>query len=278
MLILGLPEPTLRLLIFLGVLAAMMMLEAAWPRRDRSLVRRRRWPTNLAIVVIDGIVVRAMGVLAAPLLAVGAAWWAAGHGIGVFNLLDWPLWLEAALVIVALDFLLWGQHRVFHLVPLLWRMHRVHHADRDFDTTTALRFHPFEILLSMLIKVAAVLLLGPSVLAVVLFEIILNGGAMFNHANLRLPARLDAALRRVIVTPDMHRVHHSVRSAEHQRNFGFNLSLWDRLFGTYVAQPQDGHSGMRIGLSAYQDEAPASLWWSLKLPLDGRESDLRRTR
>lgn len=165
-----------------------------------------------------------------------------------------------------LDLLIWAQHRVFHRVPWLWRIHRMHHADPDFDATTALRFHPIEILLSMAIKVVAVLLLGPSAIAVVLFEVILNTCAMFNHANLRLPSLLDTPLRLVLVTPDMHRVHHSTLPGEHHSNFGFSLSIWDRWFGSYVAQPLDGHLHMQIGLIAFQHERPESLRWCLAIP------------
>lgn len=264
--ILGLPEPTLRLSAFLGILVLMAALEFLAPRRALTLARSRRWTTNLAIVFIDGLFVRLLGALAAPLLAVGAALWATQHGVGLFNAIDAPAWIEFIATLAAFDLLVWAQHWAFHRLPLFWRVHRVHHADRDIDATTALRFPPLEIVASMLIKVVAVLLLGPTALAVVIFEIVLNGCAMFNHANVRLPLTLDHVLRLLIVTPDMHRVHHSVHAGEHHRNFGFNLSIWDRVFGTYVAQPRDGHQGMHIGLPAYQTDGPNSLWWSLKLP------------
>jgi sterol desaturase/sphingolipid hydroxylase (fatty acid hydroxylase superfamily) len=264
--ILGLSEPTLRLSAFLGIFALMAVLEALAPRRPVLLGRLRRWPTNLTIVFIDGLCLRAMGAMAPSLLAVGAASWAAQRHLGLFNHLDAPAWAELLAALLVFDLLVWAQHWAFHRMPVLWRIHRMHHADRDIDTTTALRFHPVEILLSMLIKVAAVLLLGPSAAAVLVFEIVLNGCALFNHANLRLPLGLDRALRTLIVTPDMHRVHHSVHPEEHDTNYGFNLSVWDRLFGTYLAQPRDGHADMTIGLRAYQTTDPASLWWSLKLP------------
>jgi sterol desaturase/sphingolipid hydroxylase (fatty acid hydroxylase superfamily) len=179
--------------------------------------------------------------------------------------IGWPVWLEVVLAILILDFVIWAQHLITHKVPVLWRLHRVHHADRDMDVTTAIRFHPVEIALSMLLKIGVVYLLGPAALAVILFEIILNGTAMFNHANLRLPVGMDRVVRMVLVTPDMHRVHHSVHREEHDSNYGFALSIWDRMFGTYIAQPTDGHEGMSVGLE-WQDERPGHLGWSLKLP------------
>ena len=168
-------------------------------------------------------------------------------------------------IIIILDFVIWAQHLITHKVPMLWRLHRVHHADVDMDVTTAIRFHPVEIALSMGLKIGVVYLLGPAAIAVILFEIILNGTAMFNHANIRLPLRLDALVRRILVTPDMHRVHHSVHRHEHDSNYGFSLSVWDRMFGTYIAQPAQGHDDMAVGLD-WQDDRPARLGWSLRLP------------
>jgi sterol desaturase/sphingolipid hydroxylase (fatty acid hydroxylase superfamily) len=266
MTLLGIPEPALRLIIFLATLPLLMGLELWIPRRTSMFSRLRRWPTNMAMVTISAVVVRAMGVLAPPLLAAGMSLWAARHGVGLLNHLGWPAWLEFSLGMIALDLLIWAQHRAFHHVPLLWRIHRVHHADRDFDATTALRFHPLEIVVSMLIKVVAILLLGLDATTVVAFEIVLSTCAMFNHANLYLPEPVDRMLRVLIVTPDLHRVHHSADSFEHNANFGFNLSIWDRLFGTYVAQPRSGHRAMTIGLRAFQGDRPTSLWWSLALP------------
>jgi sterol desaturase/sphingolipid hydroxylase (fatty acid hydroxylase superfamily) len=213
-----------------------------------------------------------MAMLAVPVAAVAAAEWARIAGWGAFNLLGWPLWLEILIAIVVLDLAIYGQHVLFHKVPVLWRLHQVHHADVDFDVSTALRFHPVEIALSMLIKIAVVLALGAPAIAVVLFEIILNGCAMFNHANVKLPGWLDAILRRILVTPDMHRVHHSVIRRETDSNFGFNLSIWDRIFGTYRAQPEAGHAGMTIGLSEYQSEDPTRFSWSLLLPFRRRRA------
>lgn len=253
-----------RLGTFLGLFAAFAVAEALVPRRRRIVARGRRWVTNWAITVLNSIMLRLMAI-GLPLLAVGAALDAADRGIGLFNRLELPGWAELVLAVLILDFAIWGQHLVTHKVPILWRLHRVHHADRDMDVTTALRFHPVEIALSMLLKIGVVYLLGPSAVAVVLFEIILNGTAMFNHANLALPAAVDRVIRLVLVTPDMHRVHHSDRRDEHDSNFGFALSLWDRLFRTYVPQPAQGHDGMTVGLK-WQDARPARLGWSLKLP------------
>lgn len=256
----------------LGVFASLLALFAAWesvsPKRDRALPRAQRWFTNVGMVVLSTLLLRA----AFPLVAVTTALWAGDNGVGLLNAVNWPGWLELAAALIVLDLVIWSQHWTFHKVPLFWRMHRVHHADRDFDVTTALRFHPFEIAVSMGVKIAAVLALGPSAAAVILFEVILNGMALFNHANLALPGPADRMLRLVLVTPDMHRVHHSVTDDEHNRNFGFNLSLWDRLFGTYRAQPRAGHQGMTIGLNAWQDERPARLFWSLLLPFSGLET------
>ena len=270
-------EVVWRLGAFLAVFAVMALLERARPKRPLVLPRLMRWGTNLAIVVIDSLAVRLMaalpailGAVSVPLVAVAAAVLAGDWGWGLLNNVSWPAWLEVIVALLVLDFAIWFQHLASHKVPLLWRLHRVHHADRDIDVTTALRFHPVEIALSMLYKVAWVLVLGPSELAVILFEIILSGCAMFNHANLDLPRWLDRALRTLVVTPDMHRVHHSVRRAEHGSNYGFNLSTWDRLFRTYTAQPADGHQGMTIGLKPYQTEGPAHLGWSLWLPFVSR--------
>lgn len=253
-----------RLGVFVGLFALFATLEALAPRRARSQPRNARWFTNLSIVVLDTLALRALAI-ALPLLAVGAAVDAGRMGWGLFNALDWPLWLEVVLAILILDLAIWAQHLVTHKVPILWRFHRVHHADRDFDVTTALRFHPVEILASMMLKIGLVYLLGPAALAVLLFEIILNGTAMFNHSNLRLPLWLDRAVRLVLVTPDMHRVHHSIHRHEHDSNYGFALSVWDRIFRTYRPKPEAGHDLMTVGLE-WQDERPSRLGWALMLP------------
>lgn len=262
----GLSEPMLRFGAFALVFVVMAVLEIVSPKRALVAAKGRRWLTNLAIVGIDSLLVRLMAALAVPLVAIAAAVYAEANHIGLFNLLDWPVWLEILLAVVILDLAIWFQHWAAHRIPALWRLHQMHHADVDIDVTTAIRFHPIEIALSMVWKIACVLALGVSPLAVLLFEIILNGCAMFNHANVALPAWLDRGLRTFLVTPDMHRVHHSVIGRELNSNYGFNLSIWDRLFGTYTAQPSKGHDGMTIGLSNYQSEAPTQLGWSLLLP------------
>jgi len=257
-------ETAIRLAVFLVVLAVLASLERLVPRRSLVQPRPRRWLTNLGLVVIDTLIVRLLGLIL-PVLAVAAAVDAGHLGIGLFNWLDWPRWVELALAVVILDLAIWLQHLITHKVPLFWRFHRVHHADRDFDVTTALRFHPAEIAASAMFKVGLVYFLGPSAMAVVLFEVLLNATAMFNHANLALPLWLDRALRLVLVTPDMHRVHHSARRDEHDSNYGFSLSVWDRIFGTYKAQPAAGHDGMVVGLE-WQDDKPTRLAWALWLP------------
>jgi len=258
-------ETLIRLGAFFGIFAAMAAWEMAAPRRARALTRGGRWATNWGIAVLNAattFVMKAGLGAAAVLAAVDAS----ARGIGLFTELDWPIWAEVAIAFLAFDFAIWFQHWASHKVPVLWRLHRVHHADRDIDVTTGIRFHPIEIALSMLFKIALVYALGASVIAVILFEVVLNGAAMFNHANVRLPTRADRLLRLAVVTPDMHRVHHSTIRAEHDSNYGFNLSIWDRLFGTYTDRPAGGHHGMRIGLPEHQDGAPARLGWSLSFP------------
>lgn len=257
-------EGIIRLGIFLGLFALLALLEAYAPRRVRRQSQPRRWLTNWGITILNTLALRMMA-LALPLLAVGAAIDAKAQGWGLLNVLDWPSWIEITLAILILDFAIWAQHLITHKVPLLWRLHRVHHADVDMDVTTAIRFHPVEIALSMLLKIGMVYLLGPAALAVIIFEIMLNGTAMFNHANIRLPLQVDAILRRVLVTPDMHRVHHSIHRNEHDSNYGFALSIWDQIFGTYIAQPAAGHDNMKVGLQ-WQDERPSQFTWSLTLP------------
>ncbi|MGA7545046.1 MAG: sterol desaturase family protein [Methyloceanibacter sp.] len=264
--LLGQSDNALRLASFLAVFVVMALIELAWPKRAPVASKGRRWLTNLGIAGVDGLMLRLMAMLAVPVAAVAAAFYAQTHGIGLLNQLAWPEWLKVTLALLVLDLAIWAQHLVSHKVPLFWRLHQVHHADRDIDVTTAVRFHPVEIALSMLWKIVVVVPLGASPLAVFLFEVILNACAMFNHANIALPAWLDRILRSVIVTPDMHRVHHSVLWREHDSNYGFNLSLWDWLFRTYVAQPEAGHAGMTIGLDPYQSAAPTRFGWSLALP------------
>lgn len=255
-------ESNLRLGVFISILIIMMSAEALFPRKARVMGRTRRWTSNLLLIIIDGLFVR----LFFPMVAVGVAALSLQKGWGLFNVIDLPIWLEITFAIVLLDMLIYWQHVASHHIPILWALHKVHHADRDIDVTTGSRFHPLEIGLSMVYKMALVALLGAPVLAVIIFEIILNGCAMFNHSNVKLPLKFDRVLRRFIVTPDMHRVHHSIIPSETNSNYGFSLSLWDRLFGSYTAQPADGHDHMVIGLEKHQTPGPASLSWSLALP------------
>lgn len=257
-------ETLIRLSVFFGLFILLALIETLAPRRPLRVSRSRRWITNWAMSIANTMTLRALA-LALPFLAVGAAIDAGSLGIGLLNKTDWPFWVETAIAILFFDFAIWLQHLITHKVPLLWRLHRVHHADRDLDVTTAIRFHPIEIAMSMGIKIGLVYVLGPSALAIILFEILLNGTAMFNHANINLPLWADRWIRMILVTPDMHRVHHSVDRTEHDSNYGFALSIWDRMFGTYIAQPRDGHDAMVIGLQ-WQDERPSKLGWSLWLP------------
>ena len=263
---LGQSEGWLRLAVFAGVFLAMAAIESLRPKRTLSVSKGRRWLTNLGIAAVDTLVLRLMALVAVPIAAVAAAFYASEHGLGLLNQLAWPGWVKLIVALLVLDLAIWFQHLVSHKVPIFWRLHQVHHADRDIDVTTAVRFHPVEIALSMLWKIAVVVPLGASPFAVFLFEVILNACAMFNHANIALPPWLDMVLRLFIVTPDMHRVHHSVLKSEHDRNYGFNLSLWDRLFRTYLAEPSAGQEGMTIGLTPYQSGAPTRFGWSLWLP------------
>ncbi|MDO9416320.1 sterol desaturase family protein [Pararhizobium sp.] len=263
---LGIAEPVWRLGAFAAIFSSLAVLEIFHPRLERpemmKALKTRRWITNLSILVLSSLLLR----LVFPLAAVGTALFAAEQGYGLLPLSGLPPTVSGLLAFVALDFAIWFEHVMSHRIPLLWRIHRMHHADTGFDVTTALRFHPLEILLSMLWKAVIILLLGPPALSVLIFEIVLNGSSMFNHSNLRLPQRLDSALRPLIVTPDMHRVHHSARPDETDTNYGFNLSIWDRLFSTYLPAPSLGHTAMEIGLSDYRDSKPSRLWWALTLP------------
>jgi sterol desaturase/sphingolipid hydroxylase (fatty acid hydroxylase superfamily) len=242
-------EPLIRVAVFIVILVVIASWEIVARRRPQTIHRRDRWPGNLSIVVLDTLAVR----LIFPLAAVGAALVAAERGWGLFNLIAAPLWLAVVASLVALDLAIYFQHLLFHAVPWLWRLHRMHHADLEFDVTTGLRFHPLEILVSMSIKLAVVTLLGAPALAVLTFEILLNATSLFNHGNVRLPAALDRRLRLLVVTPDMHRVHHSIVRRETDSNFGFNLPWWDRLFGTYRDQPAAGHLGMTIGIEEFRE-------------------------
>ena len=242
-------ETALRLGGFAAIFAAMALWELLAPRRRQAYGRSRRWPSNIGVVVLDTSLVR----LLFPTAAVGVALLAEQHGWGLFHALGAPAWLAVIASVILLDLAIYLQHVLFHAVPVLWRLHRMHHADLDFDVTTGARFHPIEILLSMGIKIGVVAALGAPAVAVLIFEVLLNATSMFNHGNVRLPERFDRVLRWLVVTPDMHRVHHSVLPRETNSNFGFNLPWWDRLFGTYRAQPAAGHDGMTIGIEQFRD-------------------------
>ncbi|MBL1352807.1 MAG: sterol desaturase family protein [Zetaproteobacteria bacterium] len=260
-------ESTMRLTVFFGIFLCMMVLEALISKKKLRF-GRSRWSANLGLVVLNTVLVRVLF----PVGAVGAALWAQHHHVGLLPMLQLDDIWTVLLAVVILDGVIYGQHLLFHRVPWLWRLHQVHHADRDIDVTTGLRFHPIEIILSMLIKISVVVLLGAPVLAVILFEMILNGMAMFNHANVKLPKALDAFLRLVFITPDVHRIHHSVLVHETNSNYGFNFSWWDRCFKTYRAQPDMGHNAMTIGLPEYQQQPTHDLLWMLRLPFRKRKS------
>lgn len=258
-------EPLIRICFFLGILAGMAAWELVAPRRRHEIPRLLRWGSNLGIVALNTVLVR----VAFPLLAVGLAALAEQRGWGMLNTVELPLLLSIGVAVLALDLVVYLQHVMFHAVPALWRLHRMHHADLEFDVTTGLRFHPVEIFLSMGVKLGVVAALGPPAVAVLAFEVLLNATAMFNHGNVRLPRWLDRALRWLVVTPDMHRVHHSIRSEETNSNFGFNLPWWDRLLGTYRDQPRDGHEGMTIGIELFRTRRDLRLDQLLVQPLRG---------
>lgn len=240
----------LRLLVFATLFALFAILESLWPRRERTLQRSDRWLGNLGILAAGSMLARVI----LPVAPIGAAMWAQQQGFGIFNAIDMPILVAGLLAFLLLDLLIYGQHRLFHAVPILWRLHRMHHTDMDLDVTSGLRFHPIEIILSLIIKITAVCILGAPLVAVLFFEVILNATSMFNHSNFALPHKLESVLRLFLVTPDMHRVHHSIRPIETDRNFGFNIPWWDRLFGTYLAEPHDGHRSMTIGLPIFRDK------------------------
>ena len=241
-------EALLRLAAFAAVLAAVALWELAAPRRKALYARGARWPHNLGLFLVDVAVIR----LLAPGTVIGVAMAAEQHGWGLLSAVSLPWWAALPIGVVLLDLVIYFQHVMFHAVPTLWRLHRVHHADQDFDVTTGVRFHPVEILLSTVIKSAGVAAIGAPALAVLVFEVLLNATSMFNHANASLPSRAERWVRWLVVTPDMHRVHHSVLYDESSSNFGFNLPWWDRLFGTYRAQPKLGHVAMTIGVDAFR--------------------------
>ncbi len=242
-------EAILRLASFGAIFVVMMLWELRAPKRALSVSKWQRWSSNIGLLVINSIVLR----LLFPAAAIGIAYSAGMAGWGIFNHVALPYWLEVTLAVLLLDLAIYLQHLLMHRVPLLWRLHRVHHADLDIDLTTGSRFHTIEIIVSMLIKWAVISLLGPALLAVLIFETLLNGMAVFNHANVHMPASADRWIRKLLVTPDMHRVHHSILLSETNSNYGFNLSTWDRIFGTYVDQPAKGHDAMTIGIPEFRD-------------------------
>jgi sterol desaturase/sphingolipid hydroxylase (fatty acid hydroxylase superfamily) len=267
-------EPAIRLGFFAAVLALMIGWEILAPRRRRAFSRWRRWPANLGIVALSTV----LGRVAFAIVPVGLAALCETRGWGLLNTIEISAWLKIVAAIVILDLAIYLQHVMFHAVPVLWRLHRMHHSDLDFDVTTGARFHPFEFLLSIVIKFAVIVALGAPAVAVLVFEVLLNASSMFNHANVRLPLKLDKALRWLIVTPDMHRVHHSIAVNETNSNFGFNLSCWDRLLGTYRAQPAQGHETMTIGLDVFRDPADLRLDRMLVQPFVGGADGYPMTR
>jgi len=259
-------EAVIRVIVFLAIFGGMALFELWSPRLERAemtgALKARRWFTNLSMVLISSVMLR----IVFPAAAVGAALWAEANGYGLLRLAGLDGIFAGVIAFVVLDFAVWLEHVASHKIPIFWRIHRMHHADTGFDVTTGLRFHPLEILLSMAWKAAVVVALGAPVLSVLIFEIVLNGMSMFNHANARLPIGLDRVLRLAVVTPDMHRVHHSAVPSETDSNYGFNFPFWDRLFGTYVGQPRAGHDALDIGLTQYRGYGPTRLGWVLLLP------------
>lgn len=261
-------ERVIRLGAFAGIFSVMALWEVLAPRRRQIIGRWQRWPSNLGIIVLDSVLVR----LILPTAAVGVALFAQSHGWGLFHAWRMPEWFVLMASVLLLDLAIYLQHVMLHAVPLLWRLHRMHHTDLEFDLTTGARFHPLEILLSLVIKLGVIVALGAPAVAVLVFEVVLNVTSMFNHGNVRLPRRLDRVLRWLTVTPDMHRVHHSWYPDETNSNFGFNLSWWDRIFGTYRAQPRDGHTGMTIGINQFREprelRLDRMLWQPMRGPVD----------
>ncbi len=255
-------EGLVRASVFVTLFGILALSEWFRPRRPLTNKKSARWFTNWTIVVLDSLLVR----LIFPVVAVGTALWATSNGYGLFNWLNMPFLPAAIISFIVLDFAIWLSHVASHKIPIFWKIHRMHHSDVDFDVSTALRFHPIEIVLSMLFKMAIVVAIGAPAISVILFEIVLNGAAMFNHSNLKLPLPVDRVVRLIFVTPDMHRVHHSIIHNETDSNYGFNFSFWDRLFGTYTDQPSKGHDDMTIGLPEWQNKNPTRLDWTLMVP------------
>lgn len=263
-------EKTIRLITFLAIFLALGLWEWVAPRREVYLSKPWRWFNNLAIVFFNTTIIRLMF----PLAAVGMAALSAERGWGILNYYQVPMWLAIPVTVIVMDLIFYLLHVMLHALPLLWRVHRMHHADLEFDVSTGLRFHPFEIVLSLLIRFVSVVVLGPPVVAVLIFEMLLNVTSMFNHSNIRIPLGIDRMLRCLVVTPDMHRVHHSTEYDERNRNFGFNLSWWDRIFGTYRDQPSAGHEGMTIGIQQFRDEKDVTGFFKMMvIPFRDKHSD-----
>ncbi len=258
-------EAVLRLSFFLGIFLSVAVLERCFPRRAPAPGRGARWLGNLSLVLIDSVCARLLFLLLGS-GTVALAWLVEQWGWGLLQQWDMPWPWTVLLGVLLMDLVIYWQHRLFHAVPLLWRLHRVHHADHDLDVSSALRFHPLEILLSLLIKMSCIVLFGVPALAILVFEVLLNGMAMFNHANLHIPTSLDRILRWLLVTPDVHRIHHSIHAEELNSNYGFNILWWDRLFGSYRAHPRDGQRRMRIGLATWQQAPTWRLSWMLSCP------------
>ncbi|NKB36600.1 MAG: sterol desaturase family protein [Gammaproteobacteria bacterium] len=256
-------ELIIRLSVFLGVFVVLVSWELVAPRRSKVLSAWKRRGANLLLMIANAFVLR----LLLPLAALSMATLASVSGWGLLNSLAVNIWLAGILSFLLFDLLIYFQHRLMHKISFLWRIHRVHHSDTDIDVTTGVRFHPLEILLSLCIKITAVLLIGPPLIAVIVFEVVLSSSSLFNHANIFVPLKVEGILRNFIVTPDMHRVHHSVKEYETNSNFGFNISLWDRLFGSYRAQPEDGHQGIIVGLKEFRGPEFVNVLWLFRQPL-----------
>jgi sterol desaturase/sphingolipid hydroxylase (fatty acid hydroxylase superfamily) len=260
-------EPVIRLAAFFGIFAVMGAWEMTAPRRTLTASKTTRWFSNITLTFLNSFILRFLF----PVLAVGVAYWCDENGWGIFNLLGVPDLAAGILSIFILDLMIYMQHVAFHLIHHMWKLHMMHHADLDIDVTTGARFHPIEIVLSMLIKLAVVIVIGAPPWAVLVFEVLLNATAMFNHSNVDLPVNIDRILRLFVVTPDMHRVHHSVIIKETNSNYGFNFPWWDRIFGTYIDQPEAGHLDMKIGLANFRDQKKLSLPYMLMMPFQEKE-------
>lgn len=260
-------EAIIRLGSFFGIFALMSVWEVLAPKRALTTSKAVRWSSNLAITFINSLLLRFIF----PVLAIGVAYIGTEQGLGILNKVEIPELLSGLIAIILLDFAIYAQHYAFHMLPYPWRLHMMHHTDMDIDVTTGARFHPIEILLSMCIKVSIVMIIGAPPWAVLIFEVLLNATAMFNHSNVNIPVSIDRVLRLFVVTPDMHRVHHSVIIRETNSNYGFNFPWWDRIFKTYNAQPVKGHTGMKIGLANFRDPKRLTLPWLLAIPFLGKE-------